>query len=110
MRRLALACVVVACCGHAAAAALKVELGSISHPAFEVQELVFELADDAASASVSMRRLEAGGQRFDNVRFRCTEVRIALPRLACRDGDNRWYVTKSLVNPDDLETPRDRYP
>lgn len=87
MRRLALACVVVSCCGHAAAAALTVELGSVSHAAFEVEGLVIELADDAASGSVWVRRLEAGGHRFENLRFTCAETRIALPRLACRDGE-----------------------
>ncbi len=87
MRRLALACLAVAYCGTSAAAALRVELGSIAHPAFEVEGLVVELADDAASASVSMQRLEVGGHHFENVRFSCTETRIALPRLACRGGE-----------------------
>jgi len=87
MRRALFAGLCMIAWGAASAASLRIELGALEHSSFSAEGVAVELADDAASGALLFDSLRVGKQHWQAIRLHCATLRIALPRLVCRDGE-----------------------
>ena len=87
VRRALLVGLCITAWGSASATSLRIELGALEHPSFSAEGVTVELADDAASGELRLDSLSFAEQHWQDVRLRCAELRIALPKLICRNGE-----------------------